>query len=298
MNKKLKVILSVILILGLGISSLSCSSSDRKNNKKHTRNSRDDDREETEETTAASDDILTETFETDSDFFPEVTIEPEEDPVIIVGTNAFFPPFEYYDGTELAGIDIEIMEAISERTGIAIEWQDMDFDLLFTRIQEGSCDVIIAGITPIDSRLEIADFSTTYYTNTLVCVIPFDSDFATVDDILLEADYIGVQSNSTGAIYITDDVGEERTIEYENAVQALDGLEAGEVEVVIIPRELATDYLLTYTDLCVLPESYCCEYYGIAVNKDNPELLARINEALDEMLQDGTIENIVNSYIY
>ena len=90
---------------------------------------------------------------------------------IIVQTNAFFPPFEYYEGTEIKGVDVEIMNLVGKKLGKEIEFVNVEFSAIIDNVKDGTvCDAGAAGITVTEEREEKVDFSTPYYTESIVVV--------------------------------------------------------------------------------------------------------------------------------
>ena len=90
---------------------------------------------------------------------------------LIMATNAYFPPYEYYEGNEIVGIDVEIAEAIGEKLGLEVEVQDMEFDSILATIASGKADFGAAGMTVDEERLKNADFTDTYANATQVVIV-------------------------------------------------------------------------------------------------------------------------------
>ena len=122
--------------------------------------------------------------------------------ILTMGTNAAFPPYEYYEGDTVVGIDAEIAQAIAEKLGLSLEIVDMDFNSIITAVQSGKVDVGIAGMTVEPDRLENVDFTDSYATGVQVVIVTEDSDIASVDD--LEGKLIGTQEGTTGWSYCSE----------------------------------------------------------------------------------------------
>lgn len=215
--------------------------------------------------------------------------------VLTMGTNAAFPPYEYYDGDKIVGIDAEVAQAIADKLGLTLEIQDMEFGSIITSVQSGKIDVGIAGMTVNEERLQNVNFSTSYATGVQVIIVPEDSAIATPDD--LDGKLIGVQENTTGHIYCSDDYGEENVTAYTNGATAVQALLQGKIDCVVIDNEPAKSFVAANEGLKILDTEYVTEDYAIAISKDNAELLEAVNTALAELTADGTIKSILDKYI-
>ena len=214
---------------------------------------------------------------------------------LTMGTNAEFPPYEYYENGEIIGIDAEIAAAIAEKLGLKLVIQDMKFDSIITSVQSGGIDIGMAGMTVTDERKESVDFTSSYATGVQSIIVKEDSDIASPDD--LAGKKIGVQLATTGDIYASDDYGEENVVKYSKGADAVLALTGGEVDAVIIDDQPAKSFVENNEGLKILDTEYVTEEYAIAVSKDNKELTDKINVALEELIADGTVDNIVNKYI-
>ena len=220
------------------------------------------------------------------------TVEPG---VLTMGTNATFPPYEYKDGDDIVGIDAEIAQAMADKLGLKLEIVDMDFDSLIASIQSGKIDMSLAGMTVTEERKQNVDFTDSYATGVQVIIVKEDSDIASADD--LEGKLIGVQQGTTGHLYCADDFGEDNVIPYANGATAVQALLQGKVDCVVIDQEPAKAFVEANEGLKILETAYTTEDYAAAVSKDNPELTAALNKALQELKDDGTIQGILDKYI-
>ena len=217
------------------------------------------------------------------------------DGVLTMGTNAAFPPYEYYDGDTVVGIDAEISQAIADKLGLQLEIVDMDFNSLVSAVQAGKIDISAAGMTVTDERKKNVDFTDSYSTGVQVVIVPEDSDIKSVDD--LQGKLIGVQDSTTGHIYCSDDFGDENVIPYNNGAMAVQALKDGKVDCVVIDQQPAKSFVEVNEGLKILDTEYVTEDYAIAVAKDNTGLKDAINAALAEMKADGTVQSILDKYI-
>ena len=221
---------------------------------------------------------------------------------LTMATNAYFPPYEYYDGEKIVGIDAEVAQAIADKLGMELEIVDIEFDSIITGVQTGKYDMGMAGMTVTEERKQSVDFSTSYATGIQSVIVKEDSEIKSVDDILAkDAAYkVGVQLSTTGDIYITDDLGDaakDRVVEYQTGNDAVAALSSGKVDAVVIDNEPAKSYVAASTGLKILDTEYVSEDYAICFAKDNTELKDKVNGALEELIKDGTVKTIVDKYI-
>lgn len=247
--------------------------------------------EETAEETA--DDAAAADTEGETAEAGEVTTVTEG--ILTMGTNAAFPPYEYYEGDTVVGIDAEIAQAIAEKLGLSLEIVDMDFNSIITAVQSGKVDVGIAGMTVDPDRLENVDFTDSYATGVQVVIVTEDSEIASVDD--LEGKLIGTQEGTTGWSYCSEDYGDDMVIPYTNGATAVQALLDGKVDCVVIDQQPALSFVEANEGLKILETEYAVEDYAIAVSKDNTALRDAINTALNELIEDGTVQGILDKYI-
>lgn len=222
-----------------------------------------------------------------------------EDNKLIMATNAYFRPYEYYEGDKIVGIDAEIAEAIAEKLGMELVIEDMEFNSIITSVQSGAADMGVAGMTVTEDRLESVNFSSSYANGVQSIIVVEGSAITTVDDLFAEgaAYKVGVQLATTGDSYSTGDFGEENVVRYSNGNEAVLGLLGGDVDCVIIDNEPAKALVAENEGLNILDTAYADEDYAICVAKENTELLEKINAAIDDLTVDGTIDAIIAKYI-
>ena len=219
--------------------------------------------------------------------------------VLTMGTNATFPPYEFYDGDVIVGIDAEIAQLLAEKLGLTLEIQDMDFTAIVTSVQAGKIDIGLAGMTVTEERLENVNFTDSYATGVQVIIVKEGSEIASVDD--LEGKLIGVQEGTTGHSYCSDDYGEENVVAYANGATAVQNLVSGSVDCVVIDQQPAISFVEANEGLKILDTEYVIEDYAAAISKDNEGLMnalnAALNAALKELQEDGSIQEILDKYI-
>ena len=215
---------------------------------------------------------------------------------LTMSTNAAFPPYEMTtDSGDFEGIDIDVAAAIAEKLGLELQVDDMDFDAALLAAQSGKSDIVMAGVTVTDERQKVMDFSDTYAEGIQSIIVPEDSDIASVDD--LAGKIIGTQRGTTGYIYCTDDFGEDSVVAYDDGLTAVQALNNGQVDAVVIDNAPAKEFVAANPGLKILDTAYAQEDYAIGVAKGNTALLDAINGALKELQADGTLQSIVDKYI-
>lgn len=229
----------------------------------------------------------------------EVVDNGDEKEVLVMATNAYFKPYEYYEGDKIVGIDAEIAEAIAAKLGMTLEISDMQFDSILTAVQTGSVDFGMAGMTVTEKRLESVNFTSSYATGVQSIIVNEGSAITTVDDLYAEgaAYKVGVQLGTTGDTYSTDDFGAENVSQFANGNEAVMALKGGAVDCVIIDNQPALALVEANEGLVILETSYADEEYAICVAKENTELLEKLNTAIEELIADGTVDTIVAKYI-
>ena len=241
---------------------------------------------------------------------------------IIVQTNAYFAPFEYLDGSEIVGVDVEIMNKVGAKLGKTVEFKNVEFSVIIDNVAAGKvCDAGAAGITITDARKEKVDFSIPYYTSVQYVIFASDDSVATktvdgVEYIVWEAlagKTIGTQTDTTGWIYTDGEINAQESDpdygydgvlygtyttmkSYDTAQLAADAI--GTLVDYVIIDELPAQYIVSKNSgLKCLPLYYSGsdgeadapveEQYAICVTKGSDALLVAINEVLEEMLVVG-----------
>ena len=219
---------------------------------------------------------------------------------LIMATNAEFPPYEYKEGDKIVGIDAEVAKLIADKLGLELEIADVDFDSIIPGVQSGKYDMGMAGMTVTDERKEKVNFSDSYATGVQVVIVKEDSEIKSIDD--LEGKKIGAQQGTTGYIYASDTpendgFGEENVTGYQNGALAVEALKGGKVDCVIIDNEPAKAYVAANEGLKILDTEYVTEDYAICFAKENTELQEKVNDALKELIEDGSVKRVVDKYI-
>lgn len=221
--------------------------------------------------------------------------EAEAEPVI-VAFNPEYPPFEYVEGEDYEGYDVDMIKAIADIAGIDIEFEAMDFDAVVSSVQANPNTIGVSGISITDERKKNVDFSDGYINAGLIVVLKKDSGIASVDD--LKGKLIGVQMGTTSDTKAEEITGQENVAKYKSFLNAIMELQGNKVDAVIVDKPVGMAILASLADdtLEIVDFDLQADWYGIAVNKDNPELLEKINAALKELEAEGFFDGLAVKY--
>ena len=217
-----------------------------------------------------------------------------------MATNAAFPPYEMLaDDGSFEGIDVEVAAEIAKKLGLELVVDDMDFTAALTAAANGQSDIVMAGVTVNEERPQTLDFTDSYATGVQVVIVKEGSD-VTMDN--LGEKMIGTQKGTTGYIYASDTpenggYGEDHVIGYDNGAVAVEALKGGQIDCVIIDNEPAKAYVAANEGLTLLEGTWVTENYAIGVKKGNTQLVDAVNAALKELIEDGTVQRIIDKYI-
>lgn len=245
--------------------------------------------------TAADKDTKADTAEDNQQAAAQTEVATVNKGVLTMGTNAYFPPYEYYEGDEIIGIDAEIADAVAKKLGLELKIEDMEFDSIILAVQQGKVDMGLAGMTVTEDRLQSVNFSDSYATGIQSVIVTEDSDITDIDG--LAGRKVGVQLMTTGDFLAQEEIGEEFVEEYNKGADAVMALTQGKVDAVIIDNQPALSYIKSTEGLKILDTEFAVEDYAAAISKDNEGLLAAVNDALAQLQADGTLQSIVDKYI-
>ena len=256
-----------------------------------------------EDSSAAEGETSSEASATEAGDYGEFTTI--EEGKLIMSTNAQFPPYEMvadgegFNGTGFEGIDVEIASAIADKLGLELQIDDMEFDSALLAVQNNSADVMLAGLSYSEERDEVVDFTDSYATGVQVVIVKDGSD-VTMDN--LGEKMIGTQRGTTGYISASDPpenggYGEDHVLAYDNGATAVQALMNGQIDAVIIDEAPAKEFVAANEGLTILPGNWVEEQYCAAVDEGNTALQNAINTALNELMDDGTVDEIIAKYI-
>lgn len=215
---------------------------------------------------------------------------------LVMCTNAEFPPYEYHEGSEIIGIDIDIIKTIGKMKGFEVKIDDIAFDATIPAVMSGKADFAMSGMTVTEDRLQNVDFTHTYQTAIQSVIVPPNSSIKSVAD--LNGKKIGVIEGYTGDLYATEDFGEENIARYHKNTDGFQALRSGKVDAFIIDDQVAIALVAENGgDFTILDSAYATEEYAIAVKKGNKEILDMLNEGIDEMKANGELQRIISKYI-
>ena len=197
---------------------------------------------------------------------------------------------------------------------MTLKIHDIDFGAIVGGVQTGKYDMGMAGMTVTDERKQSVNFTTSYAKGIQSVIVLENSEYTSYEDFytgydadgnpngVIEGLKIGVQQDTTGDIYCSDKpekwgFGDESVIRYKTGNDAVQALLTGKVTAVIIDNEPAKSYVAANEGLKILDTSYTEEDYAICVQKENTELLDKINKALEELTAEGKIQAIIDKYI-
>lgn len=217
--------------------------------------------------------------------------------LLTVGTNAEFPPFEYIgDNGEPDGFDIALIKAIGEKMGMEVKVENMEFDALVASIGT-KIDMAVAGMTIVEEKKKVVDFSDPYYTAIQYVIVPEGSDIKDIEG--LKGKNIGVQLGTTGD-YKVDEIEGATASRYNKAVDAVNDLINGRLDAVIIDKNPALVFQEKFAGKVKAIDGndfgFELEEYAIALPKGS-EFVEKVNQALADLKADGTFDALVKEYI-
>ena len=221
----------------------------------------------------------------------------KKEDVLVVGTNAAFPPFEYVGGVsgdEIRGFDIDIAKQIAKDAGKTLKIENMKFDSLIVALNSGKIDMIASGMTITAERLKSVNFSRPYYEATQVVITQKQDDSIHVLNDL-KAKHAAVQLGTTGDIMAKKYTGQVTA--FNTGFEAIMELNNGKVDLVLIDSEPAANYLEKNAHLKLVELKFDAEFYGFAISKESPELLQQVNATLAKMKTNGQYDTLISQYM-
>jgi polar amino acid transport system substrate-binding protein len=213
---------------------------------------------------------------------------------IVMGTNAQFPPFEYYEKEQITGFDVELSQKVADKLGVKLDVQDMNFNGLLTALSSQKIDFVAAGMTVNDERKKSVDFSDGYYESSQVIIVMKDNT-AIKGKADLANKKIGVQIGTTGADEAKKIEGATAT-EYNAGFAAIMDMKNGKLDAVVLDYEPSKNFVAQNADIKLLSEYLTKEDYAIAVRKGETELQAAINGVIKDMKSNGEYDALIKKY--
>jgi ABC-type amino acid transport substrate-binding protein len=225
--------------------------------------------------------------------------ETVEEGVLTVGSDIPFPPFEFREGGELTGLDVELVEEMAGRLELEVRWVDTAFDTIFTQLAAGRFDAVASATTITPEREEQVNFTDPYYLAQQALTVNSEQtpDIQSIDD-LGEGVTVAVQAGTTGEEWVRENL-EPEGVEIRSFPEAGDtytALEAASVTAVIFDEPSAIAEAETRPALEVVETIDTGEEYGFGVDPQNEALLDALNQVLQEIKDDGTYEEIYGRF--
>ncbi|WEG14213.1 basic amino acid ABC transporter substrate-binding protein [Pullulanibacillus sp. KACC 23026] len=216
---------------------------------------------------------------------------------ILVGADTTFPPFESEKNGTVTGFDIEMIKAIAKKEGLKVEQiKTMPFDGIIPALQGDQVDVAVAGITIKTSRMETVDFSNAYYKSGLSILVKKDSGINSLDD--LKGKLVATKKATSSVDFLKSHGFKDANIkQYDDINTAYQTLESGGADAVVFDNPVNINFMNSHDDVHIVGGLLTGEYYGIAVTKDKPELLKKINDGLKAIQDDGTYAKLFDKYL-
>jgi ABC-type amino acid transport substrate-binding protein len=221
-----------------------------------------------------------------------------ESGVLTVGSDIPFPPFEFREGGDLTGFDVELVEEMADRVGLRVKWVDTAFDTIFTQLAAGRYDMVASATTITEDRKRQVDFTEPYYAAKQAVTVNTEQtpDVQALED-LSAGDTVAVQKGTTGEIWARENLPDGvRLRSFPEAPDTYTTLEAGNVTAVIFDEPSALTEAEKRPALEVVQRLDTGERYGFAVDPRNDELLRALNDALAEIKQDGTYQRVYDRF--
>lgn len=231
------------------------------------------------------------------------TEKEAKDDKIIVGTEAGFAPYEYMKGNEVVGIDMDIAKAIADDMGKELEIKNMDFDGALAAVASGKVDFVAAGVSIDEDRLKTMDFSHEYVNSTEVIVVNGESPAVTpagaeLSGSDLDGKVVAVQQGNIADIWVSNEENckPKEVKRYTKFAQAAEDLKNNKVDCIVMDQYPAEQLVASNGTLKILDGVLFEDKYAIAVKKGNQELLDKINKVIDQLIEDGKIEEFTANH--
>ncbi len=209
---------------------------------------------------------------------------------LIMGTEAGFAPYEYYDDSgNVVGVDPDIAQAIADALDLELEIQEMDFDAIIPEVQSGRIDFGAAGMTVDSERSKQVDFTVPYATSKQIIVVKSDNaDINGPDDLAGKS--VGVQMGTVADYELTDSYPDTTVERYKKYFEGVTDLLSGRIDAIVMDILPAQEFIAQNSELKILEQELMIDEYAIAVQKGNTALLEAINKELQNLIDSGKID--------
>lgn len=215
----------------------------------------------------------------------------KNDDELVMVTEAGFAPYEYYEGGEIVGVDIDIANEIAKELGKKLVIKDIAFDSIVNEVKSGKADFAAAGISYSDERAKEVDFTVNYATSKQVVIVTEDSDISLPKQI--KDKKVAVQLGSIADTYVTENYKDATITRQKKYLAAIQDLKTGKVDCVVMDELPAQEILKENSGLKILDKELTQDKYGMIVKKGNKELLDSINKVLNRLISEGKISEYV-----
>ena len=216
----------------------------------------------------------------------------KNDDKLVMVTEAGFAPYEYHDGSGIVGVDVDIAHEIAAAMGKELEIKDVAFDSLINELNSGKADFAAAGMSINEERKKEVDFSIEYVSSKQVVVVRKDyNKIKNIND--LNGKTISVQLGSVADTYVTKNFKNSKIVRQKKFLSAAEDVKAKKSECIIMDELPAKELVKNNSELTILKIELFTDKYAIAVKKGNTELLNKINEVLEKLIEEGKIEEFV-----
>ncbi|MBN9217981.1 MAG: basic amino acid ABC transporter substrate-binding protein [Mesorhizobium sp.] len=214
---------------------------------------------------------------------------------IVVGADTTFPPFETETNGEVTGFDIDMIKAIAKAEGMTVSLKTLPFNGIIPSLQAGSIDAAVAGITIKTSRMQNVEFSDAYYKSGLSVLVKQDSDIKGFDD--LKGHVVATKKATSSVDYLTGHgFAQDYIKQFQSIDAAYQALETGGADAVIFDNPVNVNFMTAHKDTKTVGPLLTGEYYGIAISKQKPELVEKINDGLAKIRQSGEYQKLFQTY--
>ena len=210
---------------------------------------------------------------------------------LIMVTEAGFAPYEYYENSEVVGVDVDIAREIAKEMGKTLVIKDIAFDSIINEVKTGKADFGAAGISYSEERAKNVDFSINYAVSKQVVIVKNDSSITDINSIGNKK--IAVQLGSVADTFVTDEYDEAIIVRQKKYLAAIEDLKVGKVDCVVMDELPAKEIVNSNTGIKILNGALTNDSYGMVVKKGNKELLEVINKVLNRLSSDGSIDRYI-----
>jgi polar amino acid transport system substrate-binding protein len=221
-------------------------------------------------------------------------------PILKVGTSPDFPPFEFIDDKgNIVGFDMDLVNILANMTGYKVQIVSMSFDSLILALQNKQIDVIAAGMTIRPDREKLVSFTIPYWNASMSIVVKNGSSFMpkSLDDLVGKT--VGAESGTTGELMLKEYVnntGKQINIKsYENFILIVQDLVNGKLDAAMIDTPVAQAFTKQYP-VTISVTIDTGQRFGLAVNKDNTQLLNQLNDALQRLMNSPQWDQLVSKW--